>query len=172
MIAPEVDVTLSTGETKPLKALYEKEKLLLVFLRHFGCVFCMEHVAALRSLKDFNIVFVTLGTVEQTEAFQQKMKSPHRFISDPEKKLHALFDVRRGGMAQVFNPHTVVRSIAAIFRGYMIGMPQQDPMQLPGVFLIETDGTVSWEQRARDAADNPSTNEIQTRLGRPAHQES
>jgi len=170
--APDVNVTLSTGETVPLKSLYENERLLLVFLRHFGCVFCMEHVAQLRSLTDYNIVFVTLGSVEQTEAFRKKMKSPHKFISDPDKQLHTIFDLQRGGMAQIFNPHTIVRGISALFRGYLNGIPRQDPMQLPGVFVIETDGSVSWEQRAHDAADNPSPGEIKNRLGRPAQQES
>lgn len=169
VVAPDVEVTLSTGEQVPLKSLYERERLALVFLRHFGCTFCKEHVAQLRRLPDLNIAFVTLGTSEQADEFRKRMDSPHKFISDPSKELHALFNLERGGMAQVVNPHTIVRTIAGVFKGYMHTKPIGDPMQLPGVFLIETDGTVEWEQRGRDAADSPSADEIASRLNRPGH---
>lgn len=164
MKAPEVDVQLSSGETVPLKSLYESERLVLVFLRHLGCVFCKEHVAQLRGLTDLNIVFVTLGTPEQTEAFRQKMRSPHRFICDPQKKLHALFNLQRGGMAEFVNLHTIARTIGAMFKGYVNGLPQGDSAQLPGVFVVETDGTVLWEHRSRDIADTPRADEIKRRL--------
>jgi hypothetical protein len=143
----------------------------LIFLRHLGCVFCKEHVAQLRNLADLNIVFVTLGTADQTEIFRKRMKSPHRFICDPEKKLHALFNLQRGGMAEFFNPHTIVRTIGALMKGYLNGLPQGDAAQLPGVFLIETDRTVTWEQRARDVADTVPPAEIERRLG-PRQNES
>jgi peroxiredoxin len=171
MHAPDVQVTLSTGETVPLSSLYQSERMALIFLRHLGCVFCKEHVAQLRSLTDLNIVFVTLGTVEQSEVFRKKMHSPHKFICDPDKTLHGLFNIGKGGMAEFINPHTIVRTIAAMMQGYLNGLPQGDGAQMPGVFVIETDGTVTWEQRARDIADTPRAGEIKAKL-RPAQQES
>ena len=169
--APEVDVQVSGGEIVPLSSLYESERMVLIFLRHLGCVFCKEHVAQLKPLTDVNIVFVTLGTVEQTEAFRLKTRSPHKFICDPEKKLHSLFNLTRGGLAEFFNPHTIVRTIGALLKGHMNGLPQGDASQLPGVFIIEQDGTIFWEQRARDIADTPSALEIRSRL-RPIQQKS
>lgn len=166
MKAPEVDVTLSTGETVPLRSLYEQQRLALVFLRHLGCVFCKEHVGQLRSLSDLNIVFVTLGNVAQTEAFRRKVKSPHKFISDPEKKLHDLFNLTRGGLAELINPHIVVRMIGALFRGYINGLPQGDSSMLPGVFLIEPDGTVIWEHRGKDIADTVAAADVKRRMTR------
>lgn len=164
MNAPDVDVQLSTGEVVPLRSLYEGDRMVLVFLRHLGCVFCKEHVAQLRNLTDINVVFVTLGTVEQTEAFRVKMKSPHRFICDPEKKLHAYFNLQRGGLAEFINPHVIGRAISAMLQGFFNGLPQGDNAQLPGVFLVEKDGTVSWEQRAKDIADTPRSTDVQARL--------
>ncbi|HZH99451.1 MAG TPA: peroxiredoxin-like family protein [Fimbriimonadaceae bacterium] len=165
VMAPDVEVTLSTGEAVPLQSLYSHERLALVFLRHFGCLFCKEHVAQLRRLPECNIAFVTLGTPEQTEEFRKKMNSPHKFISDPEKKLHRLFDLKPGGMAQVINPHVIVRSISAMFSGFMNSLSGVSQLDLPGVFVIDTDGSVSWEHRGRDVADNVSPSEIQKHLG-------
>jgi peroxiredoxin len=171
VIAPCVDVLLSTGETVPLKALYETQRLALVFLRHLGCVFCKEHVAQLRPLKDDNIVFVTLGTPDQTEAFRKRMRSPHKFICDPEKKLHAYFNLTRGGLAEFINPHVIGRVISVLLHGYLQGIPHGDAAQLPGVFIIEIDGTVTWEQRAKDISDTPRAGEVQSKL-RPIQEES
>lgn len=168
MQAPEVEVTLSSGEKVPLKSLYEGQRLALIFLRHFGCVFCREHVGQLRRSPELNIAFVTLGTPEQTEEFREKMSSPHKFISDPQKELHKLFDLHQGGLAQILNPHVLVRGLNALLKGYLQGKPTHDPMQLPGVFLIEKDGSVTWQQRGKDIADNPSPGDIRLRLIEPS----
>lgn len=163
--APEIDVTLSTGEVVPLRSLYEKDRLLLVFLRHFGCIFCREYVSQLKSLGSANVVFVTLGRPEQAEEFKRAMGSPHRFLCDPNKELHRHFNLQRGGMAQMFKPSVVVRGIKAMSSGHGVGGPVGDPWQMPGVFLVETDGTVTWEYYSQDAADNPAVDLVEERLG-------
>ncbi len=159
-----MQVLLSTGETVALASLYETERLALVFLRHLGCVFCREHVAQLRRLKGVNIVFVTMGSPEQTEAFRKQMASPHRFICDPDRVLHQHFDVRKGGLGMVLHPQVLIRGIGAAMSQGMQSKPETDPMQMPGVFVIDTNGEVLWEHRARHAADNPSGDEIQKHL--------
>jgi peroxiredoxin len=163
--APEMDVTLSTGEVVPLRTLYQEERMLLVFLRHFGCIFCREYVSQLKSLDSANIVFVTLGRPEQAAEFKKSMGSPHRFLCDPNKELHKHFNLQRGGMAQMFKPSVVVRGIKAMSSGHGVGMAVGDPWQMPGVFLVETDGTVTWEYYSQDASDNPAVGEVEGRLG-------
>ena len=61
--------------------------------------------------------------------------------------------------------------IGAALKGHFNGLPQGDAAQLPGVFIIEKDGKIEWEQRARDIADTPTPGEIRRRL-RPIQQES
>lgn len=162
--APELDVSLSTGEVVSLRSLYEKERLALVFLRHFGCLFCREQVRELKKLPNLNIVFVTLAGASETEAFKKRMGSPHRFVCDPGRELHQRFDLKRGGLAQLVSPHIVLRTLTLMFRGLFIGMPQGDVKQLPGVFVIEPDGRVSWGYVGRDASDNPPTEDVQRHL--------
>lgn len=164
MTVPDVNVQMSTGEELPLSSLYARERLALVFLRHLGCIFCREHVAQLRRLKDLNIVFVTLGTIEQTEAFRAKMQSPHRFVCDPEKKLYQHFELPKGGLTQMISPQVFVRAIGATLQGHRNQSSGGDPLQMPGVFIIDTDGQIVWQHSARHAADNPSPEEIQKHL--------
>jgi len=164
MIVPDVKVQMSSGEVVPLASLYASERLALVFLRHLGCIFCREHVAQLRRLKDLNIVFVTLGTIEQTEAFRTKMQSPHRFICDPDKSLYQHFELPKGGLTQMISPQVFVRAIGATLQGHRNARSDGDPLQMPGVFIIDTDGQIIWQHAARHAADNPSAEEIERRL--------
>lgn len=165
MRVPEVDVVLSTGEQVPLRSLYSEHRLALVFLRHLGCIFCREHVSQLRRLKDLNIVFVAMASPEQTEAFRLKMQSPHRFVCDPEKALYQHFELPKGGLAQMISPQVFVRAIGATLQGHFnASSAQADPLQLPGVFVIDTDGAILWSHQARNAADNPSPDEIARHL--------
>lgn len=164
MNVPETEVLLSSGERVPLRSLYQEQRMVLVFLRHLGCIFCKEHVAQLRRLKDVNIVFVTMAPADQTEAFRQKMQSPHRFICDPDKALYSHFELPKGGLTQVLSPQVFVRAIGATLQGHANSRTEADPMQLPGVFIVDTDGAILWSHKARHAADNPTPEEIEKHL--------
>lgn len=164
MRAPDVDVDLSTGEVVPLESLYRERRLALVFLRHLGCIFCREHVAQLRRLKDLNIVFVTMAGPQQTDAFRQEMGSPHAFICDPQRRLHQHFAVPRGDLGKALHPQVFIRGIGAVLAHGMQKRPEADPLQMPGVAVIDTDGSVMWQHRAKHMADNPSADQLEQRL--------
>lgn len=164
MTAPQVQVTLSDGKSVSLAELYAEKPLVLVFLRHFGCTFCREQVARLRLHKDLNVAFVTMGTVPQSEDFKQKMHSEHTFIADPDRALYQAFGLGRGEGKQMFNRKTWARGFGAVLRGHWVGLPVGDPWQMPGVFLIETDGEVSWQYRSVDAQDNVTDEMVRNQL--------
>ena len=163
--APVVDVDLDDGSRVPLASLYQSRKLVLVFLRHFGCTFCREQVARLRLQTGLNVVFVGMGTVDETAEFKRAMRSPHPFIADPNRELYGAFGLGNGTGKQVFNLSVFTRGFGATLRGHFVGSPIGDPWQMPGVFLIEPSGEVSWEYRSVDIADNVSEGEVLSRLG-------
>lgn len=164
MTAPELDVLLDSGETVPLRQLYASQPVVLVFLRHFGCTFCREHVAQLRVHDKLNVVFVAMANPEQTREFKKKMRSPHTFICDPDRTLYQAFGLQKGEGKQMFNPRVFARGFGATLRGHFVGLPIGDPWQMPGMFKVETSGEVSWEYRSVDAADNASAGEIVCQL--------
>jgi peroxiredoxin len=158
-------VTLHTGEAVELGTLYAKQPLALVFLRHFGCIFCREQIAQLRNFSDENVVFVGMGNIEETAAFRLKMESPQTYISDPNKSLYEEFGLRRGSFAQMFNTSTFRRGFDAMRAGTSIGgRPVGDPMMLAGVFVIDTSGEIIHSHFSRDASDNLSGNDISAML--------
>lgn len=165
MVAPNVEVLLHTGERVPLSRLYEERPLVLVFLRHCGCLFAKQQVAELRFHPHLNIAFVTMGTLEQTQSFRERSKSPHPMIADPGRALYQAFGLGRGEGKQVFNIRTFARGFGATLRGHWVGKPVGDPWQMPGVFLIGRGGEIEWEYRSVDAADNVTAEQIEKAVG-------
>lgn len=168
MKAPDVDVILHDGSSVPLRELYRERPLALLFVRHFGCTFCREQVAQFRDRPDLNLAFVTMGDPASAEAFRRKMRSPHRFVCDPERELYRQFDLRRGRMWQMVNPNVVARGMQATLAGHGMARPIGDPLQLGGTFVVDRGGRVAWEHRNRDAADHPSLGALERALASAA----
>lgn len=160
MLAPDFEVQLSTKQHIHLAELYKERPLCVVFLRHIGCIFCREYVARLRKLVDSNIAFVTADTPANTDELRLEMGSPHRFICDIDRHLHALFGVGLASSGQLVHPGVVFNGTKALVGGFRQKPSGGDKMQMPGVFVIGTDGKVIWSHKPRHIADNPSPEEI------------
>jgi hypothetical protein len=50
-------------------------------------------------------------------------------------------------------------------KGHQIGIPQGDVRQLPGVFIIDTDGSIRFSHHADGPADHPSPDVLLDVLG-------
>lgn len=153
MLASNIEIDLSTGQRIPLTELYRERPLALVFLRHLGCAFCKLQVASLRDAVDMNLAFVTLGSVQDTEAFRVRMFSSHTFIADPQKILYKAFGLNRGSLWQMIQPRVIGKGMVATLRGYPNKRSGGDPMQMPGAFVLNRNGKVVWQHTSIDASD-------------------
>lgn len=160
MRAPLTVVTLDSGETRDLADFYKEKPLVLVFLRHLGCIFCREQITGLRPYQHENIILVSMGKVSEVADFKERMEIPQHIISDPNKLLYEAFGLRRGSFSQIVNPTTIRKTFNAMRSGNTIGMVKTDPWMLAGTFRIEQDGDVSFENYASDISDNLSGPEI------------
>lgn len=158
MRAPTLFVELSSGESVPLVSLYRDRTLALVFLRHFGCVFCRRQLSILRRFPELNIVFVGMGSPAEALAFRERYKVPHEIICDPQRRLYEAFGLPVGNLGQLLGPRVVVRAVGAMRYGQ--SRPTADPRQLGGVFVIDAEGEVVWSRRYRDASDNVRGEEL------------
>jgi hypothetical protein len=85
-------------------------------------------------------------------------------ISDPTKTLFQQFGLRRASFGQFVNPRVVKRGISALRAGHREGLPNADPFQLAGVFILNQDGEVLFEHRSSDASDTLLGQAIATEL--------
>lgn len=137
-------MTANTNKQEDLIKLAENKKVLLVFLRHFGCTFCRETMTRLAEvreeleLQDTKIVVVHMVS----QNFAERLLNIYGLkgvshISDPEKELYHSFGLKHAEINQFFNPKNWWRAFTnGVLKGHMIGKPAGDVFQMPGVFLF------------------------------------
>lgn len=132
---------------------------LLVFLRHFGCMFCRETVGDLRAAverrSDYpDVLFFFQGTATEGRAFLRRDWPTARAVADPEQALYELFGVRRAGLLEALGPSVLRARSRAAAKGHENGPRSGDIWRMPGVFAVERERVV-WAHAPRHAADHP-----------------
>lgn len=159
-------LVLSTGETVLSDELFRERPLVLVFLRHLGCVFCREHVHDVNRRADWNVCFVSMANEKDAENFRQRTQSPHKFACDPGARLYEEFGIKKGGPNQLYGPQTWSRAIEAVKKGNRQGRFIGDFRRLPGDFVIAQNGDIAFQYRGKTSADNASLKDIDAALAR------
>jgi peroxiredoxin len=113
-----------------------------------------------RKKKDFErlgaqVVLVGLGSVEETASFKKRFDVPFPMIADPERELFMAFRLKRASTGSLLSAGMMVRGLKAMAMGHGIGVPKGDVRQLPGVFIIDTDGRIRFSHHASGPADHP-----------------
>jgi len=133
----------SKGRTL-LEASFDKP-VMLVFLRHFGCVFCREAMNDIGKkkneweAKNINVVLVHMSDNETAEKYFIKYGIPKiEYVSNPSCSLYASFELTKGSASQLFGLKNWIRGFeATVIKGTPLGLRQiGDGFQMPGVFLI------------------------------------
>jgi peroxiredoxin len=118
-------------------------------------------VAQLRHQKDAfdhlcaQVVLVGLGSVKDTAAFKERFAVPFAMIADPERRLFAAFHLKRASTGSLLSAGMVVKGLMVMAKGHRMGIPKGDVRQLPGVFIIDTDGRIRFSHYAAGPADHP-----------------
>ena len=101
------------------------------------------------------VVLVGLGNVQQTAEFKERFDVPFPMIADPEKRLFEAFHLKRTSAGALISAKMVFRGATAVAKGHGIGVPKGDVRQLPGVFIIDTNGRILFSHHASGPADHP-----------------
>lgn len=101
------------------------------------------------------VVLVGLGNVDDTAAFKKRFEIPFTMIADPEKRLFEAFRLRQASSGSLLSAGMVVKGLKALAKGHGIGVPQGDVRQLPGVFIIDSNGRIQFSHHASGPEDHP-----------------
>lgn len=143
--------------TTSLRALSNRP-LVVVFVRHYGCIFCRERAAEVRAhraaieQKGARIVFVGNGLPAMAREFAMQNADGLLVLSDPAKKAFELAGMRRG-LATVLRPSMLKNAWRAFRSGHRQTKVQGDPWQQGGAIVLGRDGTVVHAQRDCAAGD-------------------
>ncbi|MFZ4544697.1 MAG: SelL-related redox protein [Saprospiraceae bacterium] len=146
----DLDV-MYTNRSEPLGLITEKQPVLLVFLRHFGCTFCREAIAELAKnkkkieSKGVRIIFVHMAEENIAESFFKEYKFPNaEHISDQMCTYYKEFGLVKGTMNQLFGLKNWARTIeSGLIKGHLWGREIGDGFQMPGVFVLNNRKVIS-----------------------------
>lgn len=123
-------------------------------------MFCREHVAELRDLESLNLAFVCMSQPQEAEKFRAEMELSQALVCDPTAHLYDVVGLPRGKFRQMFGFPVWKRGAEAARKGHRVGKPVGDPWRMPGVFVVNRQGEVVWEQRPLHAGDNAAPEDI------------
>ena len=141
----------NTFSGKNLGSLMNKRKVALIFLRHFGCVFCQQ---LLTQLSDFlkqnphNDLVPVLVHMTTDEKAQEKLKEfklmDVEVVSDKNKMLYRSFGLLGGKLYQLYGFRQLLSAILLIIKNkFKPVIGYGDIAQMPGTFVIDKFNIIS-----------------------------
>lgn len=123
---------------------------------------CRDHVVQLhRAHEEFrargvSLAFIGQATPRHAKHFRRTMKlDPLPVLADEERETYRLAGLKRGNVAQLVGPRSVLSGIKHGARsGVMQGRPIGDVAQLGGAAIVAPGGKLLHHQAAENAADN------------------
>lgn len=133
-----------TNRGEDLAELAGNQKVMLVFLRHFGCTFCRETMSELadkrRSIEAEGIKIVIVHMVASPMA--EEILNLYELggishIADVHLELYRKYGLRKTTIKSLMGlPNWWRAFVAGLLKGHLIGKPAGDPFQMPGVFVL------------------------------------
>jgi len=167
------------GTVVDMPSLWRDRRILLVFLRHFGCRFCKQQVHAVKMVHDqlresgTEVVIVSLGTPEQIGRFRADVTLPESIevYVDPEPDTpvaYAAFKLRSSRDFVVGHPRVAELGAKALEEGFRDGgYPTADGapytgdvFQVGGVFVLGQGNTCDYAFRSSYAGDHPNPSDL------------
>jgi len=157
------------GNQVLLADFWREQTVVLVLMRHFGCIFCREQIMELRDqlpsirAEGAELVTVGNGTPEAAAAFRQEFELEFPVLVDGELRAYRAFGLRRDKLA-ILNPRMIPDLLRALSRGARQGPTAGDVWQLGGTFIISPGSEIKWAYPNHRAGDHPPTDQVLSAL--------
>jgi peroxiredoxin len=170
------DVVLNDYEGHPVRLgdLWSERPAVLVFVRHFGCVFCRELAVEIHKKRrkfekaDVEVAVIGHGTPAHAADFRKVQNVDLRLLVDPDRKVYELAGTKVATLRELIGPRQLLRGLRAtvmsrvkqgsiaVHQGRIIG----HAAQLGGVLVIAPDGSVRYAYLSEESGDNPPVQEV------------
>jgi peroxiredoxin len=144
---------------------WAERPIVLTFVRHFGCIFCREHVIELQGVMErihglgAEVVVVGNGAPHFIEGFRELTGFRGPIFTDPSRKSYDAASLKRG-WSTFLNPRAVTNLARAFVGGSRQGSIQGDPAQQGGTLVIAPPGRVLFHHVSDTAGDHPKLEKI------------
>jgi peroxiredoxin len=170
------DVVLNDYEGHPVRLgdLWGERPAVLVFVRHFGCVFCRELAVDIHRHRhrfaeaDVELAVIGHGTPEHARDFRRLQNVDLKLLVDPDRKVYGLVGAKVATLGELIGPRQILRGLRAtivsrlkqgsiaVHQGKILG----HAAQLGGVLVIAPDGSVRYAHLSEESGDNPPAREV------------
>ncbi len=158
------------GQPVPLAREWADAPVVLVLLRHFGCLFCKEQAAELNAIGPevaalgARMVYVGSGSAQYARWFVEDYGArwPMQWpvYSDPQLETYRALGARRGWWSSI-NPRTWWLSLRALRHGFRQSLHEMgDQFQQGAVCVVLPDGSMPYCYLSAVAGDHPQPAEV------------
>lgn len=157
----EIDVLDCDGAPVRLGTLWADQPAVLVWLRHFGCLFCKEQTAELRAHaseiegRGAQLAFIGNGGTRYATGFRDEFCPGCTVLTDPDLRSYAAIGARHGLLTTV-GPAAWGPALRAWRRGARQSAVQGHPFQQGGVVVVAPGDRVLFSHISRVAGDHPA----------------
>jgi len=110
------------------------------------------------------IIVITMGKPDETQAFCSERAPGVNCYSDPSMDSYKRYGLTRGNANQLFGPAVWLKgaqvTTEGAFEGLSLAKPVGDPFQMPGVFVVDTEGRVVFAYYSSHAGDYPESDAL------------
>ena len=106
-----------------------------------------------------DVAVVGMGWAELAAKFKQQFALPFPVLVDVEQKAYRAFGVPRGSIWAFAGPTMWWRLFVSLLR-YGTSLPSADVFQMPGAFVVDTQGIVRFAHYFRTSSDYPKNEQI------------
>lgn len=141
------------------------QAVVVVWLRHFGCVFCREQVAEIRAARGdiealgAGIVFVGNGSAKAAAWFQKRYAADSTVLTDPDLISYRAIGAR-SGVVSTLGPRAWGAGVRAFSSGARQSTTKGHPFQQGGVAVMGPRNTVLYRHISRAAGDHAPLSEV------------
>jgi peroxiredoxin len=156
------------GQTIHLGDFWSDQPALLIFLRHFGCIGCSEHVCELSPhIETFDqlgirVVFIGNGRPDFIKGFMERQGlygKPVTIVSDPSLAVYKIAHMKRS-LWGTMGPLGMRDALRAWGKGHWQNSIEGDVSQMGGSLLVDTNGEVAYNHISQSLSDHPHTSDL------------
>ncbi len=167
-MAPDAMLLDTNGKKVNLSATWNSHdgNTVLVFLRHFGCIFCRQHAKALSAsaerirLAGGQVVLIGMGTPQEAAEFARSQDVPFPVYSDADRSAYRAYGLPEGSVGQLAGPRVIAASLRAVADGAGVGKSVGNRRQLPGTYIVDSAGVIRFAKPAAHAGDVATVQEV------------
>lgn len=141
------------GDKVYAASLWKSQSVVLVFLRHFGCIACRAQIDQIMKNKTqlenngSKIIFIGNGSSSMIKSFKEDLKIPNALIfTDPSLEIFDACGFNRG-LKYLINAKTILQGIQLYKEGFSQGVQKKDNgshLQMGGIIALKPPGIVTY----------------------------